>query len=92
VSQLCSVCNSYPCPGCLGAAYDRIGWLKKDAEQAYARGVADGRRKALEEVSGQLDELEEIWRSQKASSGQMAGLAAGIDVVQEAIRALARAE
>lgn len=28
MSTCCSVCNSYPCPGCLGAARDEIDRLK----------------------------------------------------------------
>jgi hypothetical protein len=29
MSACCSVCNRYPCPGCLGAAYDAVDRLKE---------------------------------------------------------------
>ena len=51
MGTLCTVCNHYPCPGCLGAAHDEIGRLrvallnkgeKLDAVAHAAGGVLSG--------------------------------------------------
>ena len=32
MGTLCTVCNHYPCPGCLGAAHDEIGRLRVERD------------------------------------------------------------
>jgi hypothetical protein len=39
MSTLCTVCNHYPCPGCLGAAHDEIGRLKAEIVSLAKKGV-----------------------------------------------------
>jgi hypothetical protein len=41
MSACCSVCNNYPCPGCLGAAYAEIDRLKKQVENLDRIGHMD---------------------------------------------------
>lgn len=35
MSALCTVCNRYPCPGCLGAAQDEVSRLRSLLSEAY---------------------------------------------------------
>lgn len=37
MSSCCSVCNRYPCPGCLGAALDEIGRLRARVAELEAQ-------------------------------------------------------
>jgi hypothetical protein len=37
MSTLCSVCNHYPCPGCLGAANDEIDRLRARVKELEAQ-------------------------------------------------------
>ena len=66
MSTLCTVCNQYPCPGCLGAAQDEIGRLRRLLVEFEARLERDREKmyQAISERTNMQARLDECLRAE----------------------------